>query len=204
MNKKKDTEKKNQKMKGKLIKRSNSRFDLYTIEDVNQVNTIASSFDNPKGKLSVKNCESIVNDFDLYGEAVDYAARQGHPSPEGFSDEQVGLLHGYIDGYEQAIKNFGDKKFTAEDMRKAFSYGMDVYAEPNDWDKINPYQKLNNYIQSLQPNSWDVEVEMKKVIDETKIVGTIKGVKGSGNKITTYKSVPKLDENNCLILKRIK
>ena len=31
----------------------------------------------------------------------------------------------------------------------------------------------------------------------------MKGVKGSGNKITTYKSVPKLDADGCLILKRI-
>jgi hypothetical protein len=44
---------------------------------------------------------------------------------------------------------------------------------------------------------------MKKVIDETKIVGAVKGIKGSGNKITTYKSVPKLDVDGCLILKRI-
>jgi len=42
----------------------------------------------------------------------------------------------------------------------------------------------------------------KTNIDETKIVGAIKGVKGSGNKITTYKSVPKLDEDGCLILKK--
>jgi hypothetical protein len=33
-------------MKGKLIKRSNGRFDLYKIEDVDQLNTIGSSFDN--------------------------------------------------------------------------------------------------------------------------------------------------------------
>jgi len=44
---------------------------------------------------------------------------------------------------------------------------------------------------------------MKNVIDETKIVGAIKGVKGSGNKITTYKQIPKLDADGCLILKRI-
>ena len=58
-------------------------------------------------------------------------------------------------------------------------------------------------IKLTNPNSneWDVEVEMRRVKDETKIIGAVKGVKGSGNKITTYKSVPKLDENGCLILK---
>jgi hypothetical protein len=67
------------------------------------------------------------------------------------------------------------------------------------------YQELtDNYIQSLQqPTEIEVEVEMEKVVDETKMIGVVKGVKGSGNKITTYKSVPKLDSDGCLILKRI-
>jgi hypothetical protein len=44
---------------------------------------------------------------------------------------------------------------------------------------------------------------MKKVVDETKVIGAVKGVKGSGHKITTYKTVPKLDSDGCLILKKI-
>jgi hypothetical protein len=44
---------------------------------------------------------------------------------------------------------------------------------------------------------------MEKVKDETKIIGSVKGVKGSGHKITTYKSVLKLDADGCLILKKI-
>jgi hypothetical protein len=43
---------------------------------------------------------------------------------------------------------------------------------------------------------------MKKVFDETKVIGAVKGVKGSGDKITTYKTVPKLDSQGCLILTR--
>jgi len=53
-----------------------------------------------------------------------------------------------------------------------------------------------------EPEMFEVEIEMEKVIDETIVVGAIKGVKGSGHKTTTYKSVPKLDENGCLILKK--
>ena len=41
------------------------------------------------------------------------------------------------------------------------------------------------------------------LMDGDKMIGVVKGVKGSGNKITTYKSVPKLDENGYLILIRI-
>ena len=59
------------------------------------------------------------------------------------------------------------------------------------------------YRGSRKQTEWAVEIEMEKVKDETKIIGSVKGVKGSGHKITTYKSVPKLDVNGCLILKRI-
>ncbi len=48
---------------------------------------------------------------------------------------------------------------------------------------------------------WDVEIDIEKVKRESKIIGSVKGVKGSGHKITTYKSVPKLDADGCLILK---
>ena len=70
-----------------------------------------------------------------------------------------------------------------------------------DWSSMTELR--NKHIQSLQQNEWDCIVEMEKVKDETKIIGSVKGVKGSGHKITTYKSVPKLDVNGCLILKRI-
>jgi hypothetical protein len=49
----------------------------------------------------------------------------------------------------------------------------------------------------------EVEIKMKKVVDKTKVIGALKGVKGSGHKITTYKTVPKIDSKGCLILKCI-
>jgi hypothetical protein len=63
---------------------------------------------------------------------------------------------------------------------------------------------FNKAMELYQPTEIDVEVEMEKVVDETKMVGAVKGVKGSGDKITTYKTVPKLDSNGCLILKQQK
>lgn len=62
---------------------------------------------------------------------------------------------------------------------------------------------FNKAMELYQPTEIEVEIEMKKVVDETKVIGAVKGVKGSGHKTTTYKSVPKLDEDGCLILKTI-
>jgi hypothetical protein len=61
----------------------------------------------------------------------------------------------------------------------------------------------DKYIQSLQQTEWDVEVEIQRYLDGYKMVGSQKGVYGSGNRIPIYKSEPKLDENGHLILKRI-
>jgi hypothetical protein len=36
--------------------------------------------------------------------------------------------------------------YSEEDVRDAFALGMDYYAEPNDWDKVTPKQKLENLL----------------------------------------------------------
>jgi len=59
------------------------------------------------------------------------------------------------------------------------------------------------YRGSRKQTEWAVEIEMEKVKDETKIIGAVKGVKGSGSRITTYKSIQKLDADGSLILKII-
>jgi hypothetical protein len=157
----------------------------------------ASTDDNVIGKkkLSLKNCESIVNDFDLYGEAVDYAARQGHPSPEGFSDEQVGLLHGYIDGYEQAIKNFGDKKFSEQDI----NYALHQLHKVSKGERNGDLTFIHFLNESLQQTEWDVEILME-IYDDPDFIEDLNKEMRLTPKILKK---PKLDNEGCLILKRI-
>jgi hypothetical protein len=62
---------------------------------------------------------------------------------------------------------------------------------------------FNKAMELYQPTEIDVEIVMEKIVDETKMIGAVKGVKGSGDKITTYKSVPKIDSEGCLTLKKI-
>jgi hypothetical protein len=101
------------------------------------------------------------------------------------------MYYGFIKGFNKAMELNKDKLFTLEDMIKARNRG-DWYSD-EDWD---------NYIKLLQqPTEIEVEIEMKRVVDETKVIGVVKGIKGSGDKITTYKSSPKLDADGCLILK---
>ena len=150
-------------MKGKLIKRSNSRFDLYKIEDVDQLNTIASSFDNPKGKLSLKNCQAIELGYDL-DELVKEDFFRGK--------YQYHLANNHLEffkaGFQKALEILGDKKFSEDDILKA----IEMYYEKG---KI-----FIEIIQSLQQTEWDVEVETHP-----------------------REWIKKLDEDGCLILKRL-
>lgn len=157
-------------MKGKLVKRSNGRFDLYSIEDKNQINTIASSFDNPKGKLSLKNCEAIELGYDL-----DELAKVFHEQHK-FASSHIADITSFKLGFQKALELMGDKKFSKEQLREAFFH---VQNEPT----------FDVFKQSLQQTEWDVEIE------------TVPALSNNGN--VYYGDIPKLDENNCLILKKI-
>jgi hypothetical protein len=102
----------------------------------------------------------------------------------------IGSTHEELQGHKLSIKNCQ----AIEQDSPLQEYVLEVNGEG--WDD-------HLYRGSRKQTEWDVEVEIKKVIDKTRIVGAIKGVKGSGNKITTYKQIPKLDADGCLILKRI-
>ena len=141
------------------------------------VDNIMHATDNDK--LSLKNCEAIENGYDL-----DELVKEQYPIDEP----------SFKRGFKLALEILGDKKYN-EYVKFMFQFGFNL-------DNPMSRNEYDAHIQSLQQTEWDIEIEMEKVKDETKIIGSVKGVKGSGHKITTYKSVPKLDADGCLILKR--
>ena len=137
-------------MKGKLVKRSNGRFDLYKIEDVDQLNTIGSSFDNSKEKLSLKNCQSIENGYDL-DELVKEDFFRGK--------YQYHLANNHLEffkaGFQKALEILGDKKFNEKDM---IMFGL--FCRNNHISEcLSVTDELFPKYQSLQQTEWDVEVE---------------------------------------------
>jgi hypothetical protein len=136
-------------------------------------------------RLSHENCEAIERNFDLVDHAIAYAGEGGrYCDPHGFSDKQIGLLQGYIDGFEKALELMGDKKFSEEDVRKAIEQAREtVRGEFLKWDK--------SIIQSLQQTEWDVEIEM----------GKVESYKDKMGNVRTEKTFPTLDADGCLILK---
>jgi len=172
-------------MKAKLIKTVVN----YLLEDSKGV-VIGSTSTKEINKLSKQNCDEIFGVVDVEKLAEDFA-KNNSIYPTAQDDTEYGFKY----GFKKAMEFNKDKVFTLEDMRKAIEMSSDIKYVTFSIDEI---------IQSLQqPTEIEVMIVMKKVVDETKVIGAVKGIKGSGDKITTYKSVPKLDSEGCLILKKI-
>jgi hypothetical protein len=193
-------------MKEKLIK-DHDEYMLINDERLVIATTDASMLEvTDKMKLSKQNCDEVFGVVN-----VDNLA-ENHPLEVSNASHGFGIKDGIVYGFNKAMELNKDKLFTLEDMKRAIDKAKqgsvkethNGYGRPTEPRFVLDDLSYDEIIQSLQqPTEIEVEIEMKKVVDETKVIGAVKGVKGSGDKITTYKSVPKLDENGCLILKRI-
>ncbi len=124
--------------------------------------------------LSLKNCQAIENGYDL-DELFDEVDESIDYQEFDFSSFKL--------GFKKAIELLGDKKFSEKDMSKAWSEG---YHRKVDELNGNGLRYFDKFIQSLQQTEWNVEVEMDICGDKVYAVPE-----------------PALDENGCLILRRI-
>lgn len=162
-------------MNAKLIKTGES----FLLKDVNN-ETLAITSGTMQGRiLSIKNCQAIERGYDLDELASGYS--------EGKSTAEVFKLAHEADfkaGFQKALELMGDKKFSEGDMLECWNTALQP---SNSWSK---------FMDSLQKTEWDVEVEINEekefIFDPT--MGISQG---------HYLDKPKLDENGCLILKKI-
>jgi hypothetical protein len=90
-------------------------------------------------------------DYDLHiNDAIGYAGSEGHPDPHAFSEKQIGLLHGYVEGFEKAKETY---KYTEEDLIEAFKLGKNVEREDCN-------ENFEAYIQSLNQPKLPVAFEV--------------------------------------------
>jgi hypothetical protein len=179
-------------MKAKLIKKSDGWYNLYDKEI-----GIGSTHAELQGhKLSKQNCDEIFGVVDVESLALSKASFFGgtYRTPEGFSDEQVGYLHGFI----EAMELNKDKQFTLVGMQKMFYLGCSLQSDLKS-GKLEYKPKgevFNDYIKSIQqPTEIEVEIEMECLDPNCDGIDK-KGVCIPGDK-------PKLDSEGCLILKKI-
>jgi hypothetical protein len=161
-------------MKGKLIKRDND-YCLYNESG----ETIAASWANVTGrKLSKENCDEIFGIVDVNKLAEEWVFdKNGHKWSN--NDNSAGDNYGsYKEGFNKAMELNKDKVFTLEELYLVFALG-----------KNNDESRINKLINSrLQPTEIEVEILCLHTGDP---------------EYTTNTGLPKLDEDGCLILKKL-
>ena len=161
------------KMEAKLIKKDDI-FYLYIDESWSIAST--DTKDNRDKKLSLKNCQAIENGYDLDELVLDYEKEN-----EEYIQVDERQRQSFKEGFQKALEIFGDKKFTNNQMVSAITESSISHRLPS------------LIIQDLQQTEWDVEIVMEN--KPYKYLVTI-------GEVTTSKLEPKLDSDNCIILKR--
>ena len=175
-------------MKTKLIKQNGigiqtiDGIDYYLILDgkTYHTNPLTSELSNG-GKLSKQNCDEIFGVVD-FGKLANYE----YPIGDDWSPEESLVRKlAFLNGVDKAMELNKYKVFTLEDMELMFEFG---YRKNNLIETT--FEGGLNFIQSLQqPTEVEVEIEME-YYDPL-----------PPTRQTALR--PKLDENGCLILKRI-
>lgn len=170
-------------MEGKLIKTQ----DGFVLLD-DESNEIGQTFGKFKGKkLSLKNCQSVENGYDLEELAKSEAIKI---SETEVRDEKLERI--YKRGFQKALEILGDKKFSENDMRMIFKMGVDN----GFWRHRDGFKYEDESIKSLKQTEWLVEIEIEPYHDGDFI-------DDGKTHIIEAKLRPRLDSDGCLILKRI-
>ena len=147
------------------------------------VDNIMYATDNDK--LSKENCDEIFGVVDV--EKLEIECMKNTINQETGSDiHRLSVGLGFKKGFNKAMELNKDKVFTLEDMEKAIDVCIELMN--NKGSEFRTHKQT--IIQSLkQPTEIEVEIEYMFSVEE--------------NGESTNTGITKLDENGCLILKRI-
>lgn len=163
-------------MEGKLIKLGEDKYSLQVDFDPKVIDGY---------ELSLSNCQAIERGYDL-GKII----RQ---EVKGLIvGDTLSYARGVHDGFQKALEILGDKKFTEDDVRKAYN--------TNHYSQESKDSNWNNFIQSIQKTEWDVTIETE--ITDVKLNYGATSFEDCHHVAATR--VVKLDSEGCLILKRKK
>ncbi len=85
--------------------------------------------------------------------ALAYSSSKECVNPEGYSDKQVGLLHGFIDGYNKAKETY---KYTEENLRECCSL---IFNALGVGDDITTDEIIQHIQQPKRPKYFECEIE---------------------------------------------
>lgn len=173
-------------MKGKLYKESEGYYLSVSNKTIGTTRPLLN-FDIIEYKLSLKNCQAVERGYDLdelaYHNSLSYTWLETDERDKTLMSKYG--VEGFKAGFQKALELMGDKKFSEADVINIAEY---VRVASQSSPSVRTKYLLAEY-QSQEQTEWDVEVE------------TVPALSNNGN--VYYGDIPKLDENNCLILKRI-
>ena len=109
-----------------------------------RINYSTSPLSNCKS-ISLQEVKELIGEVDVEKKAENYA-KDGLVIDTPYAN---GLLYGHIKGYNQALEDNKEKKYTEKDMWKAFEYGK----------TLDGYDWFGDLLESLQPKTeWEVEI----------------------------------------------
>lgn len=170
-----------------LVKRQD-HYGLYN-EDGHK---IAATLDGCNSKLSKQNCDEIFGVVDVERLANE-TFTETNPSLKEYEE---GLHIGFKEGFNKAMELNKDKLFGVKEVVELCKILLS-----NPFEKCGKtYQELtDNYIQSLQQPT-EIEVEIEMVCPQCKDWGYVDECRNNCNKKFLQQ---KLDENGCLILRKV-
>jgi hypothetical protein len=181
-------------MEEKLILKHRGDFDYFLLSRTENYEAVIASLnpDELEQKLSKENCDKIFGVIDIDKLVDEYIVVK----PKYREHEHNLSASAYKQGFNKAIELNKEKVFTLEDMVKAHTLGWD---SSNQWNGGNSkITELSELIKSLQQPT-EIEVD---VVMECK-TGCVNFIFNDENSLCCGDKVPRLDENNCLILKQL-
>ena len=174
-------------MDAKLIKENNYYYLKHDDKIIGTIDAHPLSSINVM-QLSLKNCQAIELGYDL-GELANERSRL------------MSLNSMFKAGFQKALSIIGDKKFSEEDVRKAFVDAFQKCYEVINSGKFDDITSAiewltqtnaDNYIQSLKQTEWDVWLVMACGLPDGCTEPEV---------TCTCDIIPSLDADGCLILK---
>jgi hypothetical protein len=183
-------------MEEKLYLRNRGDGDYFLESRTNNSASVVGSL-NPthfaEHKLSIENCQDIERGYDL-DELADKYISNNKIYLDNYKEESHSKVS-FIDGFQKALEILGDKKFSKQDVKKAYMIGWNSCNNFNGNDESQEFIESPGCIQSLQQTEWEVEIVMKKELDSK--------LHDDGREFFWIDGTKHLlDADGCLILKR--
>jgi|688.fasta_scaffold204300_5 hypothetical protein len=185
-------------MKGKLYKTNNDTYILVdpTKETYDKGHLLGTSRESDVNKLFIKNCQAIENGYDLDNLADSWVfEKNGHKwsNNDGTAGDNYGSFKA---GFERALELMEERYYTKDQMMMLAGYVAGMLSRNKEIPALDIKKESLDFIDSMEQKEWDVEIEMEPYHDG-------EFVDDGKTHIFEPKWKPLLDENGCLILKRL-